>query len=71
MFLTALVTGPSNPKHKIDVFLQPIVAELEQLWEEGVVTYDISLKQNFHLRAALIWKISDFLAYAMLSGWLQ
>ena len=63
--------GPSNPKHKIDVFLQPIVAELEQLWEEGVVTYDISLKQNFHLRAALIWKISDFLAYAMLSGWLQ
>ena len=44
MFLTALVPGPSNPKHKIDVFFQPVVAELEQLWEEGVVTYDISLK---------------------------
>ncbi|XP_023773127.1 uncharacterized protein LOC111921775 [Lactuca sativa] len=69
MFLTALVPGPSNPKHKIDVFLQPVVAELEQLWEDGVVTYDISVKQNFHLRAALKWTISDFPAYAILSGW--
>ncbi|XP_023760082.1 uncharacterized protein LOC111908491 [Lactuca sativa] len=69
MFLTALVPGPSNPKHKIDVFLQPIVAELEQLLEEGVVTYDISLKQNSHLRVALMWTISDFPTHAMLSGW--
>ena len=44
MFLTVLVPGPSNPKEKIDVFLQPLVAELKMLWETGVVAYDISMK---------------------------
>ncbi|XP_057774691.1 uncharacterized protein LOC130993686 [Salvia miltiorrhiza] len=69
MFLTVLVPGPSNPKMKLDVFLQPLIHELKSLWEVGVNTYDISLKQNFQMRAALIWTISDFPAYAMLSGW--
>ncbi|KAL4573042.1 hypothetical protein LXL04_019835 [Taraxacum kok-saghyz] len=69
MFLTAVVPGPANPKHRLDVFLQPVIAELKQLWEDGVLTYDVSLKQNFQLRAALMWTISDFPAYAMLSGW--
>ncbi|XP_057775267.1 uncharacterized protein LOC130994246 [Salvia miltiorrhiza] len=69
MFLTVLVPGPRNPKEKLDVFLQPLIAELKHLWEVGVPTYDISLKQNFHMRAVLIWTISDFSAYSMLSGW--
>ena len=45
MFLSALEPGPSNPKHKIYVILQPVVAELGQLWEEGILTYDISIKK--------------------------
>ncbi|XP_065874236.1 uncharacterized protein [Euphorbia lathyris] len=69
MFLTALVPGPNNPKQKIDVFLQPLIHELMNLWENGVDAYDVSLKQNFTLRAALMWTISDFPAYSMLSGW--
>lgn len=69
MFLTVIVPGPKNPKHKLDVFLQPVIEELKQLWEEGVITYDVSLRQNFQMRAALMWTISDFPAYAMLSGW--
>ncbi|MBJ3415103.1 hypothetical protein JGB96_23515, partial [Salmonella enterica subsp. enterica serovar Derby] len=39
------------------------------LWEDGVNTYDAFKKENFQLRAALMWTISDFPAYAMLSGW--
>ncbi|CAJ2639558.1 unnamed protein product [Trifolium pratense] len=39
-----------------------------RLWE-GVVTYDISRKQNFTMRAALMWTINDFPSYEMLSGW--
>ncbi|KAL8107950.1 hypothetical protein AgCh_024382 [Apium graveolens] len=35
----------------------------------GVETWDNSLKQNFRMRAALIWTVSDFPAYSMLSGW--
>jgi len=69
MFLTVIVPGPTNPKQKIDVFLQPLIKELTLLWEEGVEAFDISKKQNFQLRAALMWTISDFPAYSMLSGW--
>ncbi|XP_074356714.1 uncharacterized protein LOC141696477 [Apium graveolens] len=69
LFLSVLVPGPKNPKQKIDVFLQPLIAELKMLWEDGVETWDSSLKQNFRMRAALMWTISDFPAYSMLSGW--
>ena len=69
MFLTVLVPGPHNPKDKLDVYLQPLIAELKQLWEVGVSTYDVSKKQNFQMRAALMWTVSDFPAYAMVSGW--
>ena len=54
LFLTLLVPGPKNPKHKLDVYLQPLIEELIQLWNEGVNTYDISLRQNFQMRAALM-----------------
>ena len=47
MSFTAVVQGRTNPKLKINVFLQAGVAESEQLWEEGILAYDISLKQNF------------------------
>ena len=69
MFLTIIVPGPSNPKHKIDVYLQPLIKKLTLLWETGVEAFDISKRQNFQLRAALMWTISDFPAYSMLSGW--
>ncbi|XP_060182429.1 uncharacterized protein LOC132612107 [Lycium barbarum] len=69
MFLTVIVPGPNNPKHKIDVYLQPLIKELTLLWETGVEAFDISKKQNFQLRASLMWTISDFPAYSMLSGW--
>lgn len=69
MFLSLIVPGPKNPKENMDIYMQPLIDELKQLWETGVVTYDISKKQNFNLRAALLWTISDFLAYDMLSGW--
>ena len=34
-----------------------------------VQSYDVTSKQNFHMRVALMWTISDFPAYSMLSGW--
>ena len=35
IFLTVIVPGPKNPKNKLDVFLQPLIAELKELWEVG------------------------------------
>ncbi|XP_019180260.1 PREDICTED: uncharacterized protein LOC109175457 [Ipomoea nil] len=68
-FLTCIIPGEKNPKTNIDVYLQPLIDELQLLWETGVLTYDSSLKQNFMMRAALMWTINDFPAYGMLSGW--
>ncbi|XP_060182571.1 uncharacterized protein LOC132612291 [Lycium barbarum] len=70
LFLTCIVPGPRNPKSLIDVYLQPLIYELQTLWHEGVLTYDISTKQNFNMRVALMWTINDFPAYGMLSGWM-
>ncbi|XP_057993073.1 uncharacterized protein LOC131174052 [Hevea brasiliensis] len=69
MFLTVIVTCPRNPKDKLDVYLQPLIAELKQLWEVRVETYDASKKNNFNMRVVLLWIISDFPAYSMLSDW--
>ncbi|XP_004516953.1 uncharacterized protein [Cicer arietinum] len=69
MFLTCLIPGPSNPKANIDVYLQPLIDELKQLWSEGALTYEISMKQNFVTRATLMWTINDFPTYGVLSGW--
>ncbi|XP_048622962.1 uncharacterized protein LOC125592025 [Brassica napus] len=32
--------------------------------------YDVSKKQKFSMRAALMWTINDFPAYGMMSGWM-
>jgi len=61
--------GPYSPKAKIDVYLQPLIDDLKNMWSDGVWTYDVSKKQNFLLRACLMWTINDFPAYGMLSGW--
>jgi hypothetical protein len=31
MFFTVIILGPKNPKHKIDVYLQPLIDELNKL----------------------------------------
>lgn len=62
-------SSPNHPKRSLDIFLQPLIEELKDLWVNGIEAYDISTKENFILRAVLMWTISDFPAYAMLSGW--
>ena len=54
MFLTILVPRPQNPKDKLDVYLQPLIHELNLLWDYEVEAFDISQNQNFQLRAALM-----------------
>ncbi|XP_065628554.1 uncharacterized protein LOC136067129 [Quercus suber] len=53
----------------IDVYLQPLVEELRELWDVGVEAYDASSKNVFQLRAALMWTIHDFPAYANVLSW--
>ncbi|XP_057747099.1 uncharacterized protein LOC130966327 [Arachis stenosperma] len=67
--LSLLIPGPKSPGNDIDIYLQPLIEELKELWEVGVETYDASKNETFQMYAALMWTISDFPAYAMLSGW--
>ncbi|KAK1405424.1 DUF4218 domain-containing protein [Heracleum sosnowskyi] len=69
MFMTDIVPGPNSIGKDINVCLRPLIDELKILWNTGVETYDQSLKQNFTIRAALMWTISDFPAMSMISGW--
>ncbi|XP_042962594.1 uncharacterized protein LOC122296863 [Carya illinoinensis] len=69
-FMTSLIIpGPKSPGNDIDVYLQPLIDELFELWEHGVPTFDASTKEMFMLHAALLWTINDFPAYGNLSGW--
>ncbi|XP_004514575.1 uncharacterized protein [Cicer arietinum] len=66
--MSLLIPGPRSPGNAIDVYIQPLIEELKISWDVGVETYDISRNQSFHMRAALLWTVNDFPAYAMLSG---
>ncbi|XP_038983288.1 uncharacterized protein LOC120111038 [Phoenix dactylifera] len=69
IFLSLVISGPKSPGKSIDVLLRPLIDELKILWEVGVTTYDIFRKENFQMKAVLLWTINDFPAYGMLSGW--
>ncbi|RDX77937.1 hypothetical protein CR513_41864, partial [Mucuna pruriens] len=38
------------------------------LWNDHILTYGGSLRQNFMMKATLMWTINDFLAYGSLVG---
>ena len=67
--MSLLIPGPTAPRNDIDIYLQPLIDELNDLWDIGVETYDASTKQNFCMRAAILWTINDFPAYANLPSW--
>ena len=66
-FLSMLIPGPKQPGNDIDIYLQPLIDELQELWR-GVYTYDASEKKFFNMRAMLLWTINDFPAYGNLAG---
>lgn len=51
------------------IFFRPLIDELKLLWHEKIWTHDANSNQNFQMKAALLWTISDFPAYGMLFGW--
>ncbi|XP_026452087.1 uncharacterized protein LOC113352488 [Papaver somniferum] len=66
--LCLLISGPREPGKDIDVYLQPLIEELKELWNDGVMTFDSFTKSEFLLKARLLWAIHDFPALGTLSG---
>ena len=54
----------------MDVFLQPLIEELNDLWENRLETRDAASENSvFRMRATLLWKINEFPARSSLSKW--
>ncbi|KAL0423401.1 UNVERIFIED_CONTAM: hypothetical protein Sradi_0874900 [Sesamum radiatum] len=69
MFLMMVIPGLSNLKRLIDVYLEPLIEELLQLWHVGVRTYDHATNRASMIRAALMWTMNDLPVYGIASGW--
>ena len=67
--ISSIIPGKLMPGNDIDVYMQPLIAELKELWEKGVKTYDASKNEVFMMRACILWTISDFPDLGMLLGW--
>ncbi|XP_063941271.1 uncharacterized protein LOC135149475 [Daucus carota subsp. sativus] len=67
IMLCLLISGPKEPGNDIDVFLQPLIEDLQKLWT-GKQVYDAYKREYFLLRGILLWTISDNPAYGNLSG---
>ncbi|KAL0289879.1 UNVERIFIED_CONTAM: hypothetical protein Scaly_2688900 [Sesamum calycinum] len=64
MFLMMVIHDPSNPKYLIDVYLEPLIEELQNL------CYIYNAKnETFMMRAVLMWTVNDLPAYSMAFGW--
>jgi hypothetical protein len=65
--MSLLIPGPRCPGNDFDVFLEPLIEELLELWK-GVSTYDACTGRKFDLRAAVLWCIHDYPALSTLFG---
>ena len=72
MLCLLIPTQLSLTGSNLDVFLQPLVDELQQLWSRaGVITRDARAYNgvsHFNMRVVLLWTLHDFPAYGLISG---
>jgi len=73
LLLTILISRPTQPGVDMDVFLEPLMEDMQKLWEEGAVMIDASKpvedsSRKFTLRAIIIVTINDYPALFSLSG---
>jgi hypothetical protein len=65
--MALLILGLASPGKDFDLFLEPLVEDLLELWS-GVRAYDGLNGKMFNLRATVLWCIQDYPALSTLSG---
>ena len=68
LMMPILIQGPRQPRNDIDVFLQPLMEELLQLWRKGERVWDEYKKEHFKLKVLLFVTITDLPGLGSLSG---
>jgi hypothetical protein len=66
--LSVLIQGPKHPGIDIDVFLEPLMQEMETLWKEGINIFDDFARQPFNHFSHYIYHHPWLLALFVLSG---
>ncbi|KAL5846310.1 hypothetical protein ACOSQ3_009834 [Xanthoceras sorbifolium] len=54
LILTLLIPGPKLRGNDIDVYVQPLIDDLNELWHTGVEVNDASTNSTFNLKAILM-----------------
>ena len=67
--LALLIPDLHAPERDIDIFLEPLIEELQYLWEEGCEMYDYVARGIFRMHVALLWIVNNFFAYGDISRW--
>ena len=60
-----LISGPKQPGNDIDVFLAPLIEELERLWKDGIRVYDAHKKEWCVIRVMIFCMVNDFPMYTI------
>jgi len=69
MMFSMMIFDPTQPGNDIDVHLSPLIEDLINLWDEGVVVYNGYRNETFKFHAMLCCTINDFPAYGNLNGY--
>jgi hypothetical protein len=59
LLLTTLISGPKQTGVDIDVFLEPLMEDMQKLWKHGVNVWDEYKKEHFNLKAIIFCTIND------------
>jgi hypothetical protein len=68
IMLSLIIPGPKSPRDRIHVFLQPLLADLNDLFQAGLYTYDALRDESFTLQGAVLMTISDLPGLGMLAS---
>ena len=66
--LSMLIPGEKAPGNDIDVYLEPLIDELKELWDNGVETNDASIKKNFKCEQLYCGRLAIFLVMRYCRG---
>jgi hypothetical protein len=67
IFLSLII--PEHPGSDMGVYMEPVIDELVNAWEEGICTYDRATKTSFKMHVWYHYSLHDFLAYGIFCAW--
>lgn len=67
--MSLIILGLRSPGRDIYMYLQHLIDESKELWQDSGKTCDASKTQIFRLDVAVLWIINDFPAHEYLSEW--